>query len=134
MAKTAKATMETVTETKKTRWEDRADSVLARRRSRGGVPLDPATCREQAQERGVLLTSRLEAVTSGRTKYPENIIKQWEFELQAIRNGTWTPNIMRPQNKEFDKLFYSVNALGPGRAEQKDADRLDNLITDDTGN
>lgn len=112
----------------KVSWRSKAARLLASRRS-GIRNLDPAKFKARGEERGTLLTHRLEAATSGRTTYPPNVVRQWEFELQAIMNGTWTPGMERPKNKEFDKLFYSVSALGPSKGERAEAERLDELIT-----
>lgn len=116
-------------EAKKLSWRDKAANLLTAKRGRR-VAIDAETLQKLAEKRGALLTARLQAAQKGRTAYPSSTIKQYEFELQAILAGNWAPGIMRPKNKEFDKMFYQVGALGtPDKGQVDDPTRVDALLT-----
>lgn len=110
-------------------WRDKAANLLTAKRGRR-VAIDATTLQKLAEKRGELLTARLQAAQKGRTVYPSSTIKQYEFELQAILAGNWAPGIIRPKNKEFDKMFYQVGALGtPDKGQVDDPARVDALLT-----
>lgn len=119
----------TSTEAKKPSWRDKAVNLLTAKRGRR-VAIDAATLQVLAEKRGELLTARLQAAQRGRTVYPDSTIRQFEFELQAILAGNWAPGITRPKNKEFDKMFYQIGALGtPDKGQVDDPARVDALLT-----
>lgn len=124
--KTADQQMDTA-KPKKQGWREKAVGMLTQRRT-GGKTISQAQIKDLAEKRGGLLTAQLSAARSGRTQRPSNRVKDMEFELNAIINGTWTPGMKRPNNKEITEAMRSIYAIGQTQSSP-DAARLDSLIT-----
>ena len=113
---------------KKVSWRDKAAHLLTARLT-GSKPLDAKQLKAQAEKRGALLTAQLGAARKGTTLRPPGRILDMEYELKCILNGTWTPGMSRPKNKEVTAAMSSMTLLGPSPTEQAEADKVDAIIT-----
>jgi hypothetical protein len=140
MAKEEKATATQQTSTtqpkataKKPDLMDRINAVLM-----GGRKTAPLTAEQKAARakemaaRAERILGALEGAQRQPGKYSDAIIANWRYELNAIKNGTWTGRGMKiPKGVKAEPVYYAVTPETAYTPEQKAGeDRVDQIISD----